>query len=79
MYVELSYEFDKNMPIYPGSPEEEVIPITRMNQNGPSNTTTIKHFLHNGTHIDAPFHFCNIIMVVLLIKYLLRILFTKDP
>jgi len=59
MYVELSYKFDENMPIYPGSPEEEVIPITRMNQNGPSNTTTIKHFLHNGTHIDAPFHFYN--------------------
>ena len=47
------------MPIYPGSPEEEIIPITRMNQNDPSNTTTITHFLHNGTHVDAPFHFYN--------------------
>jgi len=59
MYIELSYKLDKNMPIYPGSPEEEIIPITRMNQNDPSNTTTITHFLHNGTHVDAPFHFYN--------------------
>lgn len=59
MYIELSYKLDKNIPIYPGSPEEEVIPITRMNQNDPSNTTTIKHFLHNSTHVDAPFHFYN--------------------
>ena len=59
MYIELSYEFDKNMPIYPGSPKEEIIPITRMNQGDPSNTTTITHFLHNGTHVDASFHFYN--------------------
>lgn len=59
MYIELSYKLDKNIPIYPGSPEEEVIPITRMNQDDPSNTTTITHFLHNGTHVDAPFHFYN--------------------
>jgi len=59
MYIELSYKLDKNMPIYPGSPEEEIIPITRMNQGDPSNTTTITHFLHNGTHVDAPFHFYN--------------------
>lgn len=57
MYIELSYKFDKNMPIYPGSPEEEIVPVTRILQNDPSNTTTIKHFIHNGTHVDAPFHF----------------------
>ena len=57
MYIELSYKFDKNMPVYPGSPEEEIIPITRIKQDDPSNTTSIKHFIHNGTHVDAPFHF----------------------
>lgn len=57
MYIELSYKFDKNMPIYPGSPEEEIVPVTRMKQGNPSNTTSIKHFIHNGTHVDAPFHF----------------------
>lgn len=59
MYIELSYEFDENIPIYPGSPKEEIIPITRIKKQDPSNTTAIKHFLHNGTHVDAPFHFCN--------------------
>jgi len=57
VYIELSYKFDKNMPVYPGSPEEEIIPITRIKQDDPSNTTSIKHFIHNGTHVDAPFHF----------------------
>lgn len=45
------------MPIYPGSPEEEIIPVTRIVQKDSSNTTIIKHFIHNGTHVDAPFHF----------------------
>ena len=57
MYIELSYKFEENMPIYPGSPVEEIIPITRMKQKDPSNTTAFKHFIHNGTHVDAPFHF----------------------
>lgn len=45
------------MPIYPGSPEEAIIPVIRMNQGDPSNTTIFKHYIHNGTHVDAPFHF----------------------
>lgn len=57
MYIELSYHLEEDMPIYPGSPIEEIIPITRMKQGDPSNTTIFKHFLHNGTHVDAPFHF----------------------
>jgi len=59
MYIELSYKFDKNMPIYPGSPKEEIIPNTRIKQDDSSNTTTLIHFLHSGTHVDAPFHFYN--------------------
>jgi len=57
MYLELSYEIDKNMPIYPGSPKEEIIPNTRIKQGDHANCTTLKHFVHNGTHVDAPFHF----------------------
>jgi arylformamidase len=57
MYIELSYHFEKNMPIYPGSPEEEMIPVNRIKQGDPSNTTIFKHYIHNGTHVDAPFHF----------------------
>ncbi len=57
MYVELSYPFKRYMPVYPGSPEEEFIPVARMEKGDSSNTTIFKHFIHNGTHVDAPFHF----------------------
>jgi kynurenine formamidase len=57
MFVELAYPISPGMPMYPGSPEEEFIPNTRMGQGDPANTTVVKHYLHNGTHVDAPFHF----------------------
>jgi len=55
--IDLSYELSKDIPVYPGSPLEEFIPITRINKGDPSNTTVIHHYLHNGSHMDAPFHF----------------------
>lgn len=57
MYIELSYHYEENMPIYPSSPPEEIIPVTRIKKGDPSNTTIFKHYIHNGTHVDAPFHF----------------------
>jgi kynurenine formamidase len=57
MYIEISYHFSKDMPVYPGSPEEEIIPVDRIKKGSPSNTTIFKHYIHNGTHVDAPFHF----------------------
>jgi arylformamidase len=59
MYIELSYPFERDMPVYPGSPAEEFISVTRMTNGDSSNTTIFKHFIHNGTHVDAPFHFYN--------------------
>lgn len=47
------------MPVYPGSPKDEFIPVERMKRGGNANTTLIRHFLHNGSHVDAPFHFYN--------------------
>jgi len=57
MYIELSYPINKEMPVYPGSPKLEIIPVNRMSQNDHSNTTVYKIFTHAGTHVDAPFHF----------------------
>jgi kynurenine formamidase len=57
MYIELSYPINKDMPIYPGSPKLEIIPVNRMSQNNHSNTTIIKIYVHSGAHVDAPFHF----------------------
>ena len=57
MFIELSYAIDEDMPVYPESPQEEFIALFRMNEGDEVNTSKIIHFLHNGTHVDAPFHF----------------------
>jgi arylformamidase len=53
----MSYPLSPSIPVFPGLPLDEFIPHTRMKNGDPSNTTVVKHFLHNGTHVDAPFHF----------------------
>jgi arylformamidase len=57
MFIELSYKVEEEMPVYPGLPGDKFQPHTRMAKGDPSNTTLIIHFLHNGSHVDAPFHF----------------------
>ena len=57
MYIELTFPINKEMPVYPGLPKLEIIPINRMSQNDHSNTTVVKIFTHASTHVDAPFHF----------------------
>jgi arylformamidase len=57
MFIELGYELHEKMPVFPGSPEDRVVPHSRMSRGGEANTTFIHHYLHNGTHVDAPFHF----------------------
>ncbi len=57
MLLELSYPISENIPVYPGSPKEKFLPINRMVAGDPCNTTVITHYIHNGTHVDAPFHF----------------------
>jgi kynurenine formamidase len=57
MFVELSHPISPDMPVFPGLPTDEFHPYTRMSRGQESNTTMVHHFLHNGTHVDAPFHF----------------------
>jgi arylformamidase len=57
MFIEMAYPLSPEIPVFPGLPLDEFIPNTRMKKGDPSNTTVVKHFLHNGTHVDAPFHF----------------------
>ena len=59
MFIELSYQLHEEIPTYPGLPRDKFEPHTRMAKGDESNTTLITHFLHNGTHVDAPFHFYN--------------------
>jgi arylformamidase len=57
MFLELSYPLSPDIPVFPGSPLDEFHPHTRMSLGEESNTTIIRHYLHSGTHVDAPFHF----------------------
>lgn len=57
MYLELSYPIDKDMPVYPGSPQYELIPIRRISEGDHANTSMVKMYTHSGTHVDAPYHF----------------------
>jgi len=57
MFVDMSYPLSPVMPVFPGLPLDEFKPHTRMSKGDESNTTMVNHFLHNGTHVDAPFHF----------------------
>lgn len=57
MLFELSTLIHEGIPIYPGTPEESFIPDNRIKNGDPNNTTSIVHFLHTGTHVDAPSHF----------------------
>lgn len=57
MYVELSYVVTEEDPVYPDNPKDIFEPRTRIEKGDASNSTYVHHFTHNGTHIDAPFHF----------------------
>jgi kynurenine formamidase len=59
MFIELSYEIHEHSPVYPGSPPEAFIAFNRMIKGDKANASQISHYLHTGTHVDAPFHFFN--------------------
>ena len=43
--------------VFPGDPKPEKIPLRRMEEGSEYNLTSMSLCLHNGTHVDAPFHF----------------------
>ena len=43
--------------VYPGDPAPEMIPRTRISDGAVCNLTAFSMCAHNGTHVDAPFHF----------------------
>lgn len=57
MYLELSHIIDENTPNYPEAQKDSFEPVKRQEDGAISNTTLIHHFSHNGSHLDAPFHF----------------------
>lgn len=43
--------------VYPGDPAPEMIPQMRISDGAVCNLTAFSMCAHNGTHVDAPFHF----------------------
>ncbi len=43
--------------VYPGDPGPEKKALQRMDDGAPCNVTAISLCVHNGTHVDAPYHF----------------------
>ena len=46
-----------NCKVYPGDPKPEKQVINSMEKGGMYNLSAFSMCAHNGTHIDAPFHF----------------------
>ena len=45
--------------VFPGDPKPERISVMKISEGAICNLTSIKMCAHNGTHVDAPFHFLN--------------------
>lgn len=56
MIFDISQEITK-CKVYPGDPVPTINKINDMNNNDLYNLSTISMCAHNGTHVDAPFHF----------------------
>jgi kynurenine formamidase len=57
-YVELGYPIYEGMPVYPGLPEVKLTPREQLAKGDYWNGTILTIYLHAGTHVDAPWHFC---------------------
>ncbi len=45
--------------VYPGDPAPEKTDFMKINDGAACNVTALKMCAHNGTHVDAPYHFIN--------------------
>ncbi len=55
------YDIGKELfstPVYPGDPVPQKSPFFQIKQGDGCNLTVITMGSHNGTHLDAPKHFC---------------------
>jgi len=46
-----------NCSVFPGDPQPERISLMKISDGAVCNLTAIKMCAHNGTHVDAPYHF----------------------
>ena len=56
MLIDISQEV-LSCAVYPGDPAPVLTPLSRMEDGALYNLSGLSMCLHNGTHVDAPFHF----------------------
>ena len=56
MIVELSYVLSPTTVVYSGVDATSYEPASKMSEGGLNNVNYVRHFLHTGTHVDAPLH-----------------------
>ena len=55
--LDVSVLLTPGMPVYPGNPEFECTPVSRIADGRNSNHSKLVMGTHSGTHVDAPLHF----------------------
>ncbi len=56
-WIDITVPLDDNLPVWPGDPAPQRELVSSMAQGAVCNVTRLALCAHNGTHIDAPFHF----------------------
>lgn len=59
MLIPISYALNKDIPLYPGSPNVAFSQVRSIANNSSANTSMFSFGNHSGTHIDVPLHFCD--------------------
>ena len=55
--LDVSVLLKPGMPVYPGNPDFECTPVSRIADGRNSNYSKLVMGTHTGTHVDAPLHF----------------------
>jgi arylformamidase len=56
-WIDITVPLDDNLPVWPGDPAPERGLVSSMADGAVCNVTRLSLCAHNGTHVDAPFHF----------------------
>jgi len=59
LIIPISYPLTTKTPLYPNTPLSIIHTLRSIANRDSANTSAITFSTHSGTHIDAPFHFCN--------------------
>lgn len=57
MFIDISYQMDEELLIYPGDPKFQMNRVVEIGENAFCNVSNLTMGTHTGTHLDAPLHF----------------------